>query len=148
MVSEWTRHMLFILLHPCPQLSFFFFFILWLISQLNWCMVWELIKNLLSCSAQNTSYRTIPSRFPSCIYCLQSKEPEGIKSHNLQKKWKGGLYLLSVVKKCSVKTWNSFPICCVLPWSLNSALSRTPDVQLYPGTTGCDKYGISALFLL
>lgn len=32
--------------------------------------------------------------------------------------------------------------------SLNSALSHTPDVQQYLGTTGCDKYGISALFLL
>ena len=31
--------------------------------------------------------------------------------------------------------------------SLNSALSHTPDVQQYLGTTGCDKYGISALFL-
>lgn len=32
--------------------------------------------------------------------------------------------------------------------SLNSALSHIPDVQQYLGTTGCDKYGISALFLL
>lgn len=44
---------------------------------------------------------------------LQSKQTEGIKSHNLQKGWKPGPYLLPVAKKCSVKTWNPIPIFCV-----------------------------------
>lgn len=111
-------------------------------------MVWELIKNILSCSAQNTSYRTIP--FPISFICILFTEQKtrGNQITNLQKEWKAGPDLLLVVRKCSVKTWNSFPIFCVLPWSLNSTLSHTPDVQLYLGTTGCNKYGISALLLL